>query len=220
MDVQAACAGFFYALATGMQFVATGCSRRALVIGADCNSRLVDPLDVKTYPLFGDGAGAVVIAAGDSEQGFTAYTMGADGSGADLLCARAGGTRRPASHETVEQRLHYMYMEGKPVFKWAVRLIEQSIRDVCQAAGLTLDQLDHVVLHQANSRIIDAAMEALGIDRDKVAINLDRYGNTSAASIPLALDELCQQGRIRRGSNVLMSGFGGGLAWGTGIFRW
>ncbi len=220
MDVQAACAGFFYALATAMQFVATGCSRMALVIGADCNSRVIDPQDVKTYPLFGDGAGAVLLTAGSPEQGFTAYTLGADGSGFGLLNCPMGGSRLPASPDRVAERLQYLKMDGKPVFKWAVRVLEHSIRTVLEAAKLPLGDVDLFVLHQANARILDAVAQALQIDPAKMAVNLDRYGNTSSGSIPLALDECFQQGKIRPGSNLLLSGFGGGLAWGTGLFRW
>ncbi|HEV2972261.1 MAG TPA: beta-ketoacyl-ACP synthase III [Pirellulales bacterium] len=220
MDVQAACAGFFYALATAMQFVATGCSKLALAIGADCNSRVIDPQDVKTYPLFGDGAGAVLLAAGQPTQGFAAYAMGADGSGFDLLNCPMGGSRLPASAERVEQRLQYLKMYGKPVFKWAVRLLAYSIREVLSAAKMTIGDVDLFLLHQANARILDAVAEELKIDPAKMPINLDRYGNTSSGSIPLALDECLQQDRIHPGSNLLISGFGGGLAWGTGLFRW
>jgi len=220
MDVQAACAGFFYALATAAQFVATGCSRLALVIGADCNSRVIDPQDVKTYPLFGDGAGAVLLSAGSPEQGFAAYTLGADGSGFGLLNCPMGGSRLPASPERLAERLQYLKMDGKPVFKWAVRLLEYSIRTVLEAAKLPLGDVDLFVLHQANARILDAVADELGIDSAKMVVNLDRYGNTSSGSIPLALDECFQQGKIHPGNNLLLSGFGGGLAWGTGLFRW
>ncbi|HEV3418094.1 MAG TPA: beta-ketoacyl-ACP synthase 3, partial [Pirellulales bacterium] len=173
MDVQAACAGFFYALATAMQFVATGCSKLALAIGADCNSRVVDPQDVKTYPLFGDGAGAVLLTAGQPTQGFAAYAMGADGSGFDLLNCPMGGSRLPASAERVEQRLQYLKMDGKPVFKWAVRLLAYSIREVLGAAKMTTGDVDLFLLHQANARILDAVAEELSIDPAKMPINLD-----------------------------------------------
>jgi 3-oxoacyl-[acyl-carrier-protein] synthase III len=220
MDVQAACAGFFYALATAMQFVATGTSRLALAIGADCNSRVVDPQDVKTYPLFGDGAGAVLLARGSPEQGFAAYALGADGSGFDLLNCPMGGSRLPASAERLASRMQYLKMEGRPVFKWAVRLLVHSITEVLAAAKLNIGEVDLFLLHQANARILDAVAEELKIDPVKMPLNLDRYGNTSCGSIPLALDECLQQGRIRPGSNLLLSGFGGGLAWGTGLLRW
>lgn len=220
MDVQAACAGFFYALATAMQFVATGTSRLALAIGADCNSRVVDPQDVKTYPLFGDGAGAVLLASGSPTQGLAAYALGADGSGFDLLNCPMGGSRLPASAERLSARMQYLKMEGRPVFKWAVRLLVHSITEVLAAAKLNVGDVDLFLLHQANARILDAVAEELKIDPAKMPLNLDRYGNTSCGSIPLALDECLQQGRIHPGSNLLFSGFGGGLAWGTGLFRW
>jgi 3-oxoacyl-[acyl-carrier-protein] synthase III len=219
-DVSAACAGFMYALISGAQFVATGCSKLALVIGADTNSRVVEPQDKKTYPLFGDGAGAVLLARGEDNQGLIAYTLGSDGSGEDLLYMKSGGSRSPASAETVQRGEHYMRMEGRSVFKWAVRVIDRSVRDVLDFAKLTPDQIDLVVLHQANIRILDAAVEELDIDCPKLFVNLDKYGNTSAGSIPLALDEAVQQGRIRRGSNVLLCGFGAGLVWGTALWRW
>ena len=220
MDIQAACAGFMYALITGMQFVATGCSRLALVIGADTNSRIIDPDDHKIFPLFGDGAGAILLAPGSRDQGLVSYALGADGSGMELLYTPAGGSRSPTCVESIEQKKHYLQMDGRPVFKWAVRMLEQSVNDVLRKAELTVDDLDLVVLHQANVRILDAAAECLGLCRDKLVVNLDRYGNTSAGSIPLALDEVFRQGRIRRGSKVLISGFGAGLAWGTGILQW
>jgi 3-oxoacyl-[acyl-carrier-protein] synthase-3 len=220
MDVQAACAGFFYALVTGMQFVATGCSRAALVVGADCNSRVVNPTDVQTYPLFGDGAGAVLLVPGTAQQGLISYTMGADGSGYDLLSCPMGGSRLPSNVEGVQQGLHFLRMDGRPVFKWAVRMLVASINDVLAEAGMTVGDVDLFVLHQANIRILDAAAQELGIDPTKLIVNLDRYGNTSCGSIPLALDECVQEGRIRPGSHIVLSGFGGGLAWGTGLLRW
>ncbi|MEM9657521.1 MAG: beta-ketoacyl-ACP synthase 3, partial [Planctomycetota bacterium] len=165
MDLSAVCAGFTYALATGMQFVATGCSRRALVIGADVNSRILDPADKKTYPIFGDGAGAVLLAAGSPEQGALAYSLGSDGGGADLLCRPVGGTLQPFQAGNVDQGSWFMQMEGRAVFKWAVRLLEDNLQRVLDAAGLGVAQIDCWLLHQANVRILDAAAESLGIDR-------------------------------------------------------
>jgi 3-oxoacyl-[acyl-carrier-protein] synthase III len=220
MDVQAACAGFIYAMITGMQFVATGCSRLALVIGSDTNSRVVDPADKKIYPLFGDGAGAVLLASGSPEQGFLSYTMGSEGSGADLLYTPMGGSRMRPCAAGFEAKQHYLKMDGRPVFKWAVRLLAQTMREVLSDAKLSLDDIALVVLHQANVRIIDAAVEELGIPREKLLMQIERYGNTSAGSIPLVLDEANRSGRLRRGDAVLISGFGAGLAWGTGVLRW
>ncbi len=219
-DVQAACAGFVYALVTGMQFVASGTSTKALVIGADTNSRIANPSDKKTYPLFGDGAGAVLLGAGDDNQGLVSYTLGADGSGHELLCRQMGGSKLPTTQQGMDANLHFLQMDGRPVFKWAVRLVQETIRGVALDAGIGLDEIDLLVLHQANHRIIDAAATDLGIPREKVLINVDRYGNTSAASIPLALDEAFREGRIHRGSRIMISGFGAGLAWGTGLLQW
>lgn len=220
VDLNAACAGFTYALTTAMQFVATGCSKKALVIGADANSRMVDPTDLKTYPLFGDGAGAVLLSAGSPEQGALAYTIGADGSGIDLLHRPGGGAETPFNLATTEPNSWFLKMDGRPVFKWAVRLVEETTRQVLDAAGLSTEQIDCWLFHQANVRILDAAIEALGIERERVVMHMDRYGNTSAASIPIALDETVRAGGIRRGDHLLMSGFGAGLSWGAIAWRW
>jgi 3-oxoacyl-[acyl-carrier-protein] synthase III len=220
MDLSAACSGFVYALTTAMQFVATGGSKRALVIGADANSRVVDPEDKKTYPLFGDGAGAVLLSAGSPEQGALAYTLGSDGSGTELLYRPTGGVIDPFESCDPRKRGWFMKMDGKPVFKWAVRLLEECSQDIVAAAGLKLTDIDWWLLHQANVRILDAAIESLGIDRERVVMHLDRYGNTSSASIAIALDETVRAGGIRRGHHLLLSGFGAGLTWGTMAFRW
>ncbi len=219
-DVQAACAGFLYGLVTGMQYVATGCAKRALVIGADTNSRVMDPADKKTYPLFGDGAGAVLLAPGTPQQGMLAYTLGADGQGLEYLYRPAGGSRIPFDPAADVRETHFVRMDGRPVFKWAIRLLEDTIHDVLAAAGQSIDQVDLWLMHQANLRIIDAAVENIGINRERVVVHLDRYGNTSAASVGIALDESLREGRVEKGSAILMTGFGAGLSWGTAIFRW
>ena len=220
MDIQAACAGFMYALVTGMQFVATGNNSRVLVVGADCNSRIVNPRDVRTYPLFGDAAGAVLLGPGSSEQGLVSYTLGSDGGGADLLVRKLGGSRLPLAGALLDEDLHYLQMDGKAVFKWAVRLVADTINDVLRQGRLNTSDIRLFVAHQANVRIISAAAEALGFSADQVFVNLDRYGNTSAASIPLALDEASAAGRFRRGDHLLLCGFGAGLAWGTALLRY
>ncbi len=220
-DIQAACAGFVFALVTGMQYVATGCSRTAMIIGADCNSRVVNPADKRTYPLFGDAAGAVILSRGTDQQGLLAYAVGSDGSGADLLCRPMGGAKLPFSQASdLDDPRQYLHMEGRPIYKWAIRQLAETTVDVLQQARLKMDDIDLVIFHQANMRIINSAVKEMGIDPGKVFNNLDRYGNTSAASIPLALDEAYQQGRIRPGDVILFSGFGGGLAWGTVLIRW
>jgi 3-oxoacyl-[acyl-carrier-protein] synthase-3 len=219
-DLQAACTGFIFGVLTGMQYVATGCSRLALVIGADCHSRVINPADDQTYPLFGDGAGAVLIAPGGPDQGMLSYAVGSDGSGADMLCRRMGGSRRPYSHGGGDPGSQYLHMEGRAVFKWAIRVLTETIREVIAAAGVAPDDIHLLALHQANIRIINAAVENLGFAPEKVLNNLDRLGNTGAASVPLVLADALRLGRLHRGDLVLMSGFGGGLAWGTALVRW
>lgn len=220
MDLSAACAGFAYALVTGMQFVATGCSEYALVIGADTNSRVVNPEDKKTYPLFGDGAGAVLLTKGSPEQGLLAYALGSDGSGTELLMRNAGGSRLALTPPHVDAGEWFVRMDGRPVFKWAVRLLEDSSLQVLEGAGFKTDDVKLWVWHQANIRILDAAADALKIDRSRMETHLDRYGNTSAGSIPIALDEAFRAGRFGRGDLLLTCGFGGGLSWGTALVRW
>ncbi|MFN3153210.1 beta-ketoacyl-ACP synthase III [Bremerella sp.] len=220
MDVSAACAGFLYAMITAAQFIKTGTSQRALVVGADLLSRISNPEDKKTYPLFGDGAGAVILGPASDEHGMLSYTLGSEGDGGPLLCVPGGGSREPLTEQGLAEGKQYLYMDGRSVFKWAVRVIEDSIRDVLYAADLTADDISLVLLHQANVRIIDAACENLGFPREKMVVNLDLYGNTSAGSVPLVLDEAMQKGLINRGDKILMCGFGAGLSWGTTVFQW
>lgn len=219
-DLQAACAGFSYALITACQFVAAGTARRALAIGADCNSRVINPRDPKSFPLFGDGAGAAIVGPGSPEQGMVAYQFGADGSGGDLLSRPACGSRLAPSVEALEQGLQYLTMDGRAVFKWAVRMLADSTHAVLDKAGHRVKDVRWFIPHQANVRIIHAASDVLGFDREAVFKNLDKYGNTSGGSIPIALDELVRSGRVRRGDLLLTSGFGAGLTWGTALWRW
>ncbi len=220
VDLNAACSGFVYALATGAQFIKTGHSRRVLVVGADLMSRVVNPADQKTYPLFGDGAGAVLLGPGDDEQGLISYMLGADGDGAGLLCIPAGGTKEPITAASMAADRQFLRMDGRPIFKWAIRTVTDVLRDTLRHAGKSIDEVDLLVLHQANIRIIDAVVHELGLAPERVVINVDQYGNTSAGSIPLALNEAHQQGRIHRGDLVLICGFGAGLTWGTALLRW
>ncbi len=235
IDVNAACSGFVYALVMASQFVKTGCSRNALVIGAETLTAIMDPKDVKTYPLFGDGAGAVLLTAdsdtnatdGDEAtkdafypSGILSYKLASDGSQGDALIVPACGSRQPVSADTLTQRDQFLKMDGRTVFKWAVRMIPEIINETLAQADMKLEDVDLFIPHQANTRIINAAMESVGMDPSKVFVNLNRYGNTSAASIPVAIVEALQQGRIKRGDNVLMVGFGGGLTWGSCLFRW
>jgi 3-oxoacyl-[acyl-carrier-protein] synthase III len=219
-DISAACSGFVYALSTAAQFVATGNARTAMVIGADTNSRIVNPTDQRTFPLFGDGAGAVILTRGEPHQGLICYQLGADGGGGALLVIPGGGTRQPTSPQTVEAGLQYVQMDGRSVFKWAVRALSDTIELVLEQAGLTVHDVSLYLLHQANKRIIDAAVQQLGIPTEKVFNNIQKYGNTSGGSVPIALDEAFAAGRVKRGDTILLSGFGAGLTWGTALFRW
>lgn len=220
MDVHAACSGFVYALATAAQFVASGNSRLALVIGGDCNSRIVNPLDQKVAPLFGDGAGAVLLARGDAHQGLICYQLGSDGGGGTMLDRQAGGSKNPITHEDLDAGRQFLQMDGRNVFKWAVRAVADSMEVVMRKAGMSAQDISLYVFHQANIRIINHVAEHLAIPQDRMYNNLRDYGNTSGGSIPIALDEAVQAGRISRGDTMLMSGFGAGLTWGTCLFRW
>lgn len=219
-DVQAACAGFIYAFATAAQFVKTGNAKRCLVVGGDTNSRIVNPADMKTYPLFGDGAGAVLLGPGGSDQGFLSYQLGTDGSGGDLLCRPAGGSKLPASAAALEADLHFLKMDGRAVFRWAVNTVTDSTTEVLEHSGLTADEVSMFFPHQANIRIINAVSDVLGFPRQKVYNNLERVGNTSAGSIPIALDEANARGLINRGDRLLLTGFGAGLTWGSAVLGW
>lgn len=220
LEIQAACSGFVYALVTGACYVLSGASNMALVIGGDCNTRVVNPHDLKTYPLFGDAAGAILLTRGEPHQGIISYSLGSDGGGGDLLSRPACGSRMPPSAELLEKGMHYMHMDGRAVFRWAVAILCDSIQDVLTASGIKPNEIDWYFPHQANIRIINAAIDVLKIPRQKVRNNIEKYGNTSAASIPLALDETCAEGLIKSGQRMVFSGFGAGLAWGTAIFRW
>ncbi|MGD9857037.1 MAG: 3-oxoacyl-ACP synthase III family protein [Planctomycetaceae bacterium] len=219
-DVSAACAGFMYSLVTAAQFVATGNSNYALVVGADTLSRITDPGDQRTHPLFGDGAGAALLTRGGPHQGLICYQMGSDGSGVQQLVIPHGGSRHRSTPESILTRDDCVKMDGRSVFKWAVRMLTDTIELVLEKSGMSPNDVSLYVLHQANIRIIDSAMEQLGVSPDRVFVNLDRYGNTSAGSIPIVLDEALQAGRIERGDTVLICGFGSGLTWGTGLMRW
>jgi 3-oxoacyl-[acyl-carrier-protein] synthase-3 len=220
IEIEAACAGFMYALITGAAYVVSGASTMALIVGGDCNSRILNPDDIKTYPLFGDGAGAVLLARGGPQQGLLSFSLGSDGGGGDLLSRPACGSRLVPTPELLAKGLHYMHMDGRAVFRWAVSILCDTIQDVLQASGLQPGDVDLYVPHQANIRIINAAIDVLHIPRNRVYNNLDRYGNTSAGSVPLALDEAVAEGRLRPGQLTVLSGFGAGLTWGTTVMRW
>jgi 3-oxoacyl-[acyl-carrier-protein] synthase-3 len=220
-DLLAACSGFTFSLATAAQLLAAGRQRYALVVGADVMSSIIDYTDRATCVLFGDGAGAVVLAAEEGEgPGIIDFAHEIDGSGGQALQMPAGGSRQPASHDTVDKRLHFVKQDGQTVFKFAVRKTEEISRRVLERNGLGPGDIDLFVSHQANRRIIMSAADKLGIDPAKVVINIEKYGNTTAATIPLALDECVKDGRLRPGSLVLLASVGAGFTVGSVLVRW
>ncbi len=220
-DLGAACSGFTYALTTGMQMVASGAHDHALVVGADVMSSIIDYTDRATCVLFGDGAGAVVLSpAGEGEPSIIGFAHEIDGGGGPALCMPAGGSRLPASHETVDQRLHYVKQDGQAVFKFAVRKTEEICLRVLQEHGVDPSEIDLFVSHQANRRIIQAAADRLGLPDQKVVINLERFGNTTAATIPLALADAVADRRIKKGDLVLLASVGAGFTVGAMLLRW
>ena len=219
-DLQAACSGFVYALVTAAQFVLGAGIRNALVVATDVNSVIVDPQDRKVTPLFGDGAGAVVVTSVNHGSGLLSFHLGADGTGGRLFYMPAGGSRRPATHETVAGREHYIHMDGRSLFRFGVEAMVNSSLEALRSAGATVEDVDLFVPHQANLRIIDAGLERLGIPREKTLVTLDRFANTAAATIPIALDDAVQSGRLSSGMLVLLTGFGAGLTWGSTVLRW
>jgi len=220
-DLGAACSGFTFALTTGMQMVATGSTDHALVVGADVMSSIIDYTDRTTCVLFGDGAGAVVLtAASDDEPAIVGFAHEVDGSGGPALCMPAGGSLRPASKETVEQRLHYVKQDGATVFKFAVRKTEEISRRVLEQTGTDPADVKLFVSHQANQRIIQAAADRLGFPEEKVVVNLERFGNTTAATIPLALNDAVNDGRLKKGDLVLLASVGAGFTVGSVLLRW
>ncbi len=218
-DLSAGCTGFVYAIAQASGMVAAGLSKHALVVGADVLSKVMNFADRSTCVLFGDGAGAAVVEAVDGE-GFLGFELGADGAGGVDLNLPAGGSRLPASAETVAGGLHYVHMNGRQVFKFATRVLVSSAEKLLAETGVAIGDVDVYVPHQANVRIIDHAVAKLGIPKERVVVNVDRYGNTSSASIPLALAEAVADGRVRKGDTVLMTGMGAGLTWGSALMRW
>ena len=219
-DLRAGCTGFLYALATATQFIATGTYRNILVIGAEIISKFIDWTDRNTCVLFGDAAGAVVLQPSDYPTGVLSFLLGSDGSQADALIAYGGGSKYPFSQEVLDRRMHYIRMDGPRVFKFAVRTMVQSVREIMASANLLPDEISLIIPHQANIRIIQAAAKELGFPMEKFYINLDRYGNTSAASIPVALCEAIEEGRVKDGDNIILVSFGAGLTWGACAVKW
>ena len=220
-DLEAACSGFLYSMETGRALCAAGTCNTALIIGADKMSGIVDFEDRATCILFGDGAGAFVLRAGDEEgAGILAAVLGADGTMSDLLMMPGGGSRHPASHETVDDRMHFIKMEGNVVFKQAVRGMSDTASEALSRSGLSGADVAWVVPHQANMRIIRAVAERMGVSLDKVCINMEYVGNTTAASVPLAFHDAVRDGRIKKGDIILFTVFGAGLSWGAAVMRY
>jgi 3-oxoacyl-[acyl-carrier-protein] synthase-3 len=218
-DLSAGCTGFMYAVAQGYGMVAGGLAHKALIVGGDVLSRILDWTDRSTAVLFGDGAGAVVLEH-VPDGGFLGFELGADGSGGPQLYVPAGGSRQPATEESVAERMHYVKMNGREVFKFATRVLVSSAEAVLAECGRSIEDVDVYVPHQANVRIIEHARQKLGIPEEKTVIDVDRYGNTSSGSIPLALADAKADGRLRPGQLVLMTGMGAGLTWGSGLIEW
>jgi len=218
-DLSAGCTGFMYAVAQGYGMLAGGLAQKALIVGGDLLSRILDWSDRSTAVLFGDGAGAVVLEK-VSGGGFLGFELGADGSGGPQLYVPAGGSRSPATEETVAEGMHFVKMNGREVFKFATRVLVSSAEAVLAECGRSIEDVDVYVPHQANVRIIEHARQKLGIPEEKTVIDVDRYGNTSSGSIPLALADATADGRLRPGQLVLMTGMGAGLTWGSGLIEW
>jgi len=216
-DVDAGCTGFLYALQIGRSLIASGAYANALVIGADALSLITDYQSRETCVLFGDAAGAVVLGRSGGQARITDMQLGLDGRGTSMIEVPGGGTVKPTSHETVEKREHYLRMNGREVFRFAVEKLSSLTRELCTRNHLTLEEIELIIPHQANGRILDAAATALELDPARMFSNLEKYGNTSAASIPLALDEALQAGRIHKGDHVILAAFGAGLAWGGAL---
>ena len=219
-DLSAACTGFIFALNMAAQSIKSGSIENALIIGSETLSRLVDWDDRTTCILFGDGAGAFVLQASDEPGGILSAVMRSDGSGGNLLAVQAGGSKLPTSHETIDRKQHLIQMNGREVFRFATRVMASATRESAEKAGWGVEQIDFVIPHQANQRIIESAARGLRLPMDKFIVNLEKYGNTSTASIPLAMVEALDDGRIHDGANLVLVGFGAGLTWGALSMQW
>ncbi|MDR7195227.1 3-oxoacyl-[acyl-carrier-protein] synthase-3 [Dyadobacter sp. BE34] len=217
-DIQAACSGFIYALTLGSQFIETGKYKKVIVVGADKMSAIVDYTDRKTCILFGDGAGAVLLEPDTSGNGILDSIIKSDGAGYPYLNQKAGGSRYPPTHETVDNRLHYVYQDGAQVFKFAVTNMADIAADIMERNGLNSDNVAWLVPHQANRRIIEATANRMGVGMDKVMMNIHKYGNTTAATIPLCLWDY--ESQLKKGDNLILAAFGGGFTWGAMYLKW
>jgi 3-oxoacyl-[acyl-carrier-protein] synthase III len=217
-DISAACSGFIYSLATGAQFIETGRYKKVVVVGADMMSRIIDYTDRTTCVIFGDGAGAVLLEPSEDNTGIIDFLLHSDGAGATHLHMKAGGSLRPANKETVESKMHFVYQEGQPVFKHAVYNMAEVSASIMERNKLTSHDVKWLAAHQANKRIIDATAKRMGIGEEKVMMNIERYGNTTAGTIPLLLWDYEKQ--LRKGDNIILSAFGGGFTWGAIYLKW
>ena len=221
-DLSAACTGFVYGITVGSSLIRAGVHKNVLVLGAETLSRFIDYTDRNTCILFGDGAGAAVLSRAEEgcDSRLLDHYLRSDGGGTDLIIMPGGGARRPASHDTVDGKLHFLSMQGNDVFKFATKSMQTLIETAIERNGLSVDDLDLVVPHQVNSRIIDTVLRKVDIPKEKIYLNLQRYGNTSAASVPMALHEAVEEGRVQPGNLVLLVAFGAGLTWGYNLVRW
>ncbi len=220
MDISAGCTGFIYALSTAHQFISSGTCKKVLVVGVEILTRFTDWEDRSTCVLFGDGAGAVVVEATEEDRGILNFSLRSDGRGAKLLYVPAGGSAMPASHETVSNRMHYLIMNGNEIFKFAVKVVEDTLFELMAEENKKPEDLDMIILHQANLRIIDHIRKRLNLPPEKFPVNIDRYGNTSSATIPVAMHEEILAGRLKEGDLVAMVAFGAGLTWGGVLMKW
>jgi 3-oxoacyl-[acyl-carrier-protein] synthase-3 len=219
-DLTAGCTGWLYGMVTATQFIKTGLYERVLVVGAEKVSAGIDYTDRNTAIMFGDGAGATVLEASNAPTGLLSYELGSDGALWDALYCPGGGAANPFSQKVLDDRENYLRMDGKRVFKFAVKHMTRSIQNVVESSGLPFSEIDYLIPHQSNTRIIEMATNRLKFDPSKVMVNLDRYGNTSAAALPIALAEAADQGKIKEGDHIVLSGFGAGMTWGSAVMHW
>jgi len=219
-DISAACSGFVYALSIGQSFVNSGAAKTVLVVGSECLSKIVDYTDRTTCVLFGDGAGAVVVQNNPEKHQILDTRLVSDGSHSDVLIIHGGGSKHPASPDSIQQRLHYIQFRGKEVFKLAINNITNLVIETAQKNGFDVQDIDLIIPHQSNLRIIEATMEKLNLPMEKAFVNINKYGNTSSASVPIAIDEAQQEGRLKKGDLVMLVAFGGGLTWGSSVIKW